>query len=355
MTPIRPLERGDLPAVAALYAELVKRDPAIPAPGFVDFFARTLLDQPSADPEIPSLVYEAPGDGVVGVIGSHVRRYVHGDSPVRLACSGPLIVKPEYRPRGIGALLLMRYVAGPQDLTVNDRVIDTVWPMWMRLGAVMDTAASIGWARALRPAGFVSDALTPRRLARRTPLGGSALSKLGPRLCPKPDSGSSEPLADEALLDLMASLEKTLDLRPAYDEPFLSWLFQTMESVDIGDRFLRRLVRADDGRPVGAHLMYVQAHGAADVIQVFGADKDLGLVLDHLLHDATSAGAVKVRGRVEPGLLSHLLGRGCRLEGAEWVTVHAKDPLLTNAVLSGRALVSRMDGEWWMRPRPELR
>ncbi|HEV7562353.1 MAG TPA: hypothetical protein VGO24_02520 [Solirubrobacterales bacterium] len=356
---IRPLEPDDLPAVAALYAEVDKRDPSLPSPGYVGFFRRMLLEPPLADPEIPSLVYDDPSDGVVGVIGSHPRPYLHGDQPVRLACSGPLIVHPRHRPRGVGALLLRRYAGGPQELTFNDRSVDGVHTMWRLLGADTDAAASIGWRRILAPAGAALSTIARRLPGGRRPPGGAAASGLdavagrGFRP-PPPVSGAAEPLGNEALLDLSSRLRRQFTLRPAYDSGFLEALFTVMESVVLGDRLLRRLVRAEDGRPLGAYVILLAPQGAAHVLDLTAGHDDAGLVLDHAFHDAAGAGAVEISGRVEPALLAHLQPRKCRLERTDWVTVKSRDPLLVNAVLSGKALLSRMDGEWWMRPRPEL-
>lgn len=355
---IRPLEHEDLPVVAALYAEMDMRDPSLPAPGYVEFFRRTLLEPPLADPEIPSLVYDDPGDGVVGVIGSHPRRYLHGDQPVRLACSGPLIVHPRHRPRGLGALLLRRYAGGPQEMTFNDRSVDGVHTMWRLLGADTDATASIGWRRILAPAGAALGTIARRLPGRRRrgdvwAAGFDAVAGRGFRP-PPPISGAAEPLGSEPLIDLFPRLRRQFTLCPAYDDGFLEALFGAMASTVLGDRLLRRLVRAEDGRPLGAYVMSLAAGGTAHVLDLTAAYDDAGLVLDHAIHDAASAGAVEVSGRVEPALLPHLQPRKCRLERADWVTVKSRDPLLVNAVLSGKALLSRMDGEWWMRPRPEL-
>jgi GNAT superfamily N-acetyltransferase len=355
---IRPLEEEDLPVLAALYGEMDKRDPALPAPGYVEFFRQTLLAAPLADPEIPSLVYDDPRDGVVGVIGSHPRPYLFGERAVRLACSGPLVVDPRHRPRGLGALLLRRYAAGPQEMTFNDRSVASVHTMWRLLGADTDAAASIGWRRVLAPAGAALSSLS-RRLpgSRRPPAsaasGLDAVAGRGFRP-PPPGAGSVEPLGNEDLLDLYSRLRRQFPLRPAYDDGFLDALFAAMGRIVLGGRLLRRLVRAEDGRPLGAYVMAVAAQGTAHVFEIAAAYDDAGLVLDHVFHDAAEQGAVEVEGRVEPSLLAHLRTRKCRLERADWVTVKSQDPQLVNAVLSGKALLSRLDGEWWMRPRPEL-
>lgn len=354
MSRIRALAREDLPAVAGLFASFVGWDRAATEAGLVDFFARTLLDHPFADAEIPSLVYEDAQDGVVGVIGSHPRPFVHDDAPVRLACSGPLVVRENHRPRGVGALLLRRYLAGPQDLTFNDRSIDPVRTMWTKLGGVTDTAASVGWSHVLAPASFLVGAAARRATGREEPPGAALLARVdglaARRLRPQAPAGATEPLTSAAALELRPRLRRAFPLRPAYDERQLSWLLAEMAAADVGGRLVARLVRGADGRPLGWYVLYVPPHGIAHAMQVAAAERDVALVVDHLMQDAAAQGAVEVRGRVEPHLLGALRERRCRFIRIEWALLHGRAPALVEAVLAGRALLTRMDGEWWMRP-----
>jgi predicted N-acetyltransferase YhbS len=354
MTPIRPLERDDLPAVAALYADFVGWDRDASEPGLVDFFRRTLLEDPFAEADVPALVYEDPQAGVVGVIGSRVRRFHDGDRVVRLACSGPLLAHAEHRRRGVGGLLLRRYLSGPQELTFNDRAIGEVPDMWQRLGGVAHTSASIGWACVVAPAGAAAAALTHRFASAAEPPGAALLARVdalaGRRLRRPSGAGSIEPLTNDALLDLVARLRRAFALRPAYDDAYLTWLFRELDVAAIPGHLVCRLVRADDGRPAGAYVMFVAPRWYAHVVQVVASGADVELVLDHLMHDAAAEGAVEVRGRFEPHLLAALRARRCRLIGADWTLLHSRNRDLLGTVLSSRALFTRLDGEWWMLP-----
>ncbi|HEX7292176.1 MAG TPA: hypothetical protein VF250_13715 [Conexibacter sp.] len=352
---VRPLVRADLPAVAALYAGFMGWDPGAAEPGLVAYYARTMLDYPSVDPQIPTLVYDDPDDGVVGVLGSNVRRFAFGEREIRVACDGPLIVHPAHRPRGIGALLLRSYLEGPQDLTADDRAIDQVHAMGVRLGGETHGVAAIGWSLVLAPAGFVASALARRASGRERPPAG-VVARLGSltrrRRRTQPASGRVEPLENAALIDLVEGLRRPFALRPRYDEAHLTWLFGEMERVNVDGGLVRRLVRADDGRPLGSYVMYVEPHGVAEVVQLAAAEADAPLVLEHLIHEAVSGGAVEVRGRFEHHLLRALRRRRCRLLPVDWAFLHARDPQLLAAVHGGRALLTRLDGEWWMRPDP---
>lgn len=356
MTPIRPLERADLPAVAALYASFQEWDPVATQPALVAYYARTMLDYPSVDAEIPSLVYEDPDDGVVGVLGSNIRRFAYGDRTIRMASGGPLVVHPAHRPRGVGALLLRRYLAGPQDLTSDDRAIDQVHGMLLRMGGETLVGASIGWSLLVAPAGFVAGAVARRALRRDAPPAAKLIGRVDAfaerRLAPPPRFGAAEPLTNAALIDLVERLRRPFPLRPSYDDAHLTWLFGEMEAANVDGRLVRRLVRAGDGRPAGSFVMYVAAHGIAETIQLAAAEPDVELVLQHLIHEAVEAGAVEVRGRYEHHLLSSLRRRRCRVVPIDWSALHTRDPELLAAVHGGRALLTRLDGEWWLRPAP---
>lgn len=356
MTPIRPLRRDDLAAVVALYAELDRLPAGRPTDGYHDFFARALLAPPLADPELPALVYEDPDDGVVGVMGVHPRRYVFGERQIRLACSGPLIVRPDHRPRGLGALLMRSFLAGAQEMSFNDRSIEETHQMWRLLGGSTETGSSIEWVRVLAPAGHANKRLARRLTGRASPPGGAAAAALdgvvGRRRRPsQPASGGSEPLDAEGMIDLVARLRRPFALRPGYTPEYLEAIYDLMGRTVLGDRVVRRLVRRDDGRPIGAYVMIVARHGTANVVNVITSWDSARVVLEHLLHDAAENGAVEASGRVEPELLPHLSGLGCRLRPGPWAMASSSEPELVNATLSGRSLISRMDGEWWMRPR----
>jgi hypothetical protein len=63
---IRALEPDDIPVVARLYERVMRSGTRSPPPALEQFFREALFEQPWADPEIPSLVYEDQNAGVVG-------------------------------------------------------------------------------------------------------------------------------------------------------------------------------------------------------------------------------------------------------------------------------------------------
>jgi hypothetical protein len=147
--------------------------------------------------------------------------------------------------------------------------------------------------------------------------------------------------------ELLPTMAHGFDIRPDYETAFLEWLFDEMARVESRGRLVRTLVSTPEGRPIGWYVAYFKA-GVSEVIQVMSLDRDTGSVLDHLFRDAYDAGASALRGRLEGRLLTALWGRGCALRYGVAALAQADDPAIIHAVSGGRALLTRLDGEWWM-------
>ena len=356
MSGLRPLEREDLDEVAALYELVMRSGTRRPPAGLASYFERTLLDHPWVDEEIPSFVHVDRDGRIVAFMSSHVRRLRLGDAPLRLACSGQLVADPEARNRAVGALLLRSYLRGPQDLTITDGATDEVRRMWTALGGEPSPLACITWTKPFRPWRYLGDYLLDRGsrnslkpFARRLLAGPDALTRraTGGLFRPARPATRSEPLTPEALVEHLPSLDRTLRLRPDYDLPFAGWLFGALWEV-YGDSLAAALVRDARGRVLGWHVSTVRPGEVAYVLGIAATDTGAGEVVDHLFHMAHERGAVAVQGRLEPRLLEAIGRRRCLLRFTGEALIHARDPLVLGAALTRSALLTRLEGEWWM-------
>jgi hypothetical protein len=356
MTGIRPCTRDDLPRVAVLYEQVMRSGSTAPPPGLVPFFERTLFDHPWADPEIPSLVYE-DADGIGAFLGSHVRRLVFDGTTIRMGCSGQFVSAPAMQKRGAGALLLRRYMAGPQELTITDGPSAAVGRMWERLRGQMVWLNSLSWTFVYRPWSAGSTLLGLNRAAAwrlATRAFGRPADAVFGRLAsrrlrvPEPQTRSA-PLTAAAMLELFPSVVQGLSLYGDYDRAFVDWLFAELASVASRGQLVKELVSAADGRPLGWYVAYLPVNAIAQVVQVAASPADAEAVLGHLLHHAQTAGVSAVQGRLEPHLFEAVLKYRCRLRGAHPALIHSRlRPDVVSAVFEGKALLTRMEGEWWM-------
>lgn len=354
---IRAFERGDLPAVCALYEQVMRSGARNYPPALAEYFVRLFVDDPWIDAETPSLVYET-GDGeIVGFIGASARRMRLDGRPIRMVASSNLVVEPGWRPRGVGALLNRQVLQGPQELTVADRANDSSRSMWLGLGGQEMVHGSVGWYRIFRPGSAVRAMVAGRgregALRTGTALAAAPLDAVARRL-PKVGRGSeptepdvtAEPLTAEVLLEQVRGLPRRLRLHPDYDAAYLQWLFGELDAVVPRGRVVGRLVRSGRGQVLGWYLYLLPERGIAQILQVAVVGPDPEVVIDHLFWHAFTEGAAAVQGRLEPMLSGVLTRPGIVLRKTARALVHSENDTVLALLGSTKSLLSHVDGEW---------
>jgi hypothetical protein len=360
MISIRPMGRNDLDAVASLYERVVRSGSATPAPGLRAWFERTLFDHPWMDADIPPLVAVDDRGGVVGALGSHVRRLRIDGEPARLAVSGQLVVAPEGRHLASGALLMRAYFAGPQELTITDGATEVVRSIWERLGGDAAPLQCIEWwrpLRAWRSATAVWQHRRERRNARPLPavLGRVAdtLDSVSPSLVRRLGRApaTAEPLTSASLTGALPAITGRLRLIPDYDPMFIEWLMAELAAITVRGELRARLVRDSDGVARGYFVYYLVRGGLSPVIALVAPnDAMTALVLDALIEDADAGAAAALHGRLEPRLLEPLARHRAFLRYVGGALAYAPNPAILALAISRHALLTRLEGEWWMAP-----
>ncbi|HYH21772.1 MAG TPA: hypothetical protein VD995_24470 [Azospirillum sp.] len=354
MTIVRPFTHGDAPAVATLYERVMRSKtddaPLLLAPALTRYF----LDHPWADREIPALVCEGQGGRILGFIGSTVRRLRFDGKPLRLGCSGPLLRSPEPAAGMVGALLQRAYLAGRQDFSITDGATPDAARLWIGMGGRAVELPSLDWIKVFRPARFAVEfgfdrlgltRLKPAARALGKPLDVLALRRLGVE---RPGDTVSDVLTADALAAFAEEGMGWARLRPAYDRPFTEWLFAEMGDLPSRGPLSRRLVRDRDGRVLGWHVAFVPPGGIAEVMQVVAKPRMAGAVIDDLFHAMQALGAAGVRGRLEAPLQNALAERGVLIRRGIPALIHTRSRELLAAIALGEAVLTRMDGEWWL-------
>jgi hypothetical protein len=362
MSGLRALERKDIPAVARLALETS----TVPSP-VLEYYDRTLFEDPWCDPELPSLVYEDDDGTILAFQGSVTRRAVCNGRPIRIACGVTAVSRPDVRSRGLGALVVRAYLAGAQDLTITDAATEEMREIWSRLGGSAVPQNCVGWIRVFRPAAFAAERFRERAAAGApAPTGSVAgtvwaaldggLTRVARFLAPPKPETTGQDLTPRAFVEWLQSLGDTISLHVAYDEQFVTWLFEELRAVPTYGAPIVRAVHDRRGRVVGSYVYCLKPRGISHVLQVAAAEKNAGPVLDDLFHHAWANGATALRGRVESHLLAGLGSRQCIFRYVGGALVHSRDAAVRAAVGQGDALLTRLDGEWWMGHfAPELR
>jgi hypothetical protein len=344
---IRPLERGDLPAVATLVGHHLLGGRSGPRPD-IEAALDGLLASPSS----------ATSDGeVAGFIACHPRRLVLGEERLRAVCCSHLVVDTA-RAGAAGALLTGRALRGEQDLTITDTATDVVARIWTTYGARVDVTRSLEFKHVLRPLRWARE-LAPRL---RLPGGGRERVRgvpavpampmhLARRFAPRPvaerppeEGIGGATLEPAALLEALPAVTRRLRLRPDYDEAYLAWVFAAL--AENRTHPVARVVMRK-GRPIGWYVYALHGGEGSRVLQVACLPRDADAVMGDLLADARDRGSALVTGRLEPHLAEALRVRGTAISFGPRHLVHSKRPDVLDALASGEVLVTRLDGEWW--------
>jgi hypothetical protein len=359
MTRIRSLRPEDLTGVVALYRAHLARPNVAHPDELRTAFEQVFLGQPLSDPAIPSLVFHGADGEILGFIGSLVHQMRFGQRPIRLACSSSLVVSPKARQFGAGGLLLRKYLAGPQDLTMTDTAGRATEQMWKRLGGSMYPLGSVTWLHLIHPLrAAIGLKLWHSGKHRQLPMARPLCRPLDgvysrfTNTDPTDGTGglekhTEEPLSPQLLIDHLCLGPQRFDLLPDHDTESLGMLFDHIGRSRSNGRLVKNLVRDARGRPVG---WYVASLLPSDIYRVLGCAAtpgNEGLLFRHVLGNAKHLNAAAVAGRVEPWLLEVLPRRTMMFSRVRFL-IHSRDEALCDAVRSSKALLTGLQSDVWL-------
>jgi len=351
---LRAFRREDIPDVVALRQQVFHFSERRSASMLAEYFERIFFHHPWPDEELHSWVHEDRRGRVTGFLGVLPRRMTWRGQPIRTAVSTQLMVEPPSR--GLVGLLLVRaFLAGPQDWSVSDTANDVARRIFESVGATTSMIHSLVWLRPLRPCRDLASRLAHGLVARGALFAARPLVAAGDAFAARRAGGAArqpagtiQPLTPALMLAHLDVLGCRA-LRPAYEAGALEWLLEQVAEKRQFGTLERALVRAPSGEVAGWFLYFLNPGGASQVVQLAARPAAQTLVLQHLFHHAWSRGAAAVAGRLEPAFVSDLATLGCGFaRDGPWVLIHSRRPELMPAVERGDALLSRLDGEWWL-------
>jgi hypothetical protein len=243
----------------------------------------------------------------------------------------------------------------PLDVILSDLANDRARRLWEGLGGRTVLFGSLSWNRALRPARHLLSRIATRRPLKplavaATPfadIADSVTARQALRRFPSPVPGhTSEDLDPETLVACLPAVCRERPLRPDYDVRTLQWLLEVMSRAYQTKPLRKRLARNAQHEVVGWFLYFLERGGESNVVQMAARKRSAEAVLQVLLSDAWSQGSVVLSGRLDPDFVGPLSSKGCALSHGPWMLVHSKQPDVLDAILSGEAFLSRLEGEW---------
>ena len=360
MSSIRALERDDTAAVADLLVSAFQNGSRPSDLSLARYIEELFLDFPDRDPEINSLVHVDASNKITGFIGVLSQKFAFEGRTLRMAACNSFSVDKNAKDPMAAGHLLRAFIQGPQDFSLSDRCNRTSVAMWRLMRGPSLPYYSLDWERILHPAGYLAARAVERTrraalLLPLAPLVDSLLTRMGSSqhwaLVPARGAGNLvvEDTDDDTLVDIIPQLVADIALRPVWTEAGLRRVLRDGAHKSQVGTLVRQVVRNKSGGLLGAYLYYTSPRGIAETLHVLPAKGQAGLVLDCLLQDAKSRGAVAVRGRAQPVLLEPLMDRLATFSSPLRCLASARDPQVMSALQRGDAVVTGLVGEYWTR------
>jgi len=152
------------------------------------------------------------------------------------------------------------------------------------------------------------------------------------------------------MLTCLNEVTPQFQLRPHYDCASLDTLIACAAEKACHGSLRKILLRDKQNHIAGWFLYHCKPGALAEVLQIASREDCHLDVVEHLSADARAHGALAVVGRLEPGLAEPLANRFCLLFRRKCaMLVHSRFPEILCAIHSGRAFISRLEGEWCLR------
>lgn len=358
MSEVRPLSADDIGAVTALYFRILRHSKAPPPAALAAYFRAFYLDGPYCDADIPALVHVTDDGRVNGFVGVHSVPYLLGEHRLRAAFCGALMSEDHESDPLAGARLLKAFINGPQDVSLSETANVISETMWAKLRGKTIPGYSFEWLRIFRPTGFAIALASEKapllrhlepvsrfvdgRLSQRSSLG---------RFTPSPaPAGLAVEDADfDSFAEAIRKLSAAKKARPDWDHGYLDHVLANAVIKPAYGHPQMALVKTKSGEPLGAFLYHLKPGSIGRVLQVIATPGRLGPVLDLMFAHAFEHGAVGLRGRSSPELIEAATGRSMIMATISSTVVHAKDPAVAEAFLSGDCMLTGLAGERWNR------
>lgn len=274
-TSVRAMEKADLPAVAGLFNKVFRQRDCEPGGDLKRYLETVFFGSPHYRPEHGSVVHENGEGGIDSAILSVPMQFtVHGRRIVaRLLCAFMV----DGKLGAAGAARLARSVrAARQEMCFSDSSSPVSADHCTAGGGVILPIHSLEWRRSFRPlvaaallASRQIPALISRPMIRILGLADRALRRWRPSLKATAAAGlRTEAASMDAFFQCAAPMLERFSIRPTWSKSEFDWLVQVASlNRNLGVPQCR-VVRAAEGRTIGAFLFFGEASRTANVLNI---------------------------------------------------------------------------------------
>lgn len=357
MPRIRPATPADLAEITAIRRLSFRNSRHESDESLKRYLSDVFFDNPWEGDTPPSLVFEDDDARILGFLGCINRPLRYRGERITMGALSHFMVHPESRGKGVGRRLMEHFLNGPQDLFWSDVANDATRAVWTASGGTTARLHCLHWNRTLQPvrqgSAYIAGGL-PSRVALRAlrpvfnVIDAVVVRRKTGRFSLGTPEGRLEAFEPARVVQSAGTVFPTGVVQPEYTEASFAWLLgQLRDKPGIGD--LETAMIVERGEVTGWLIWYSRRGGVGRVVQIASRPERASNTITHLLHAAAARGVVTLEGRIDPTLFGPLTDAGAVFRREDpWVMVHSRHAGLLAAVQGGDALLTRLDGEWWM-------
>ncbi len=354
---VRPMVRGDVPAVAKLFARSFRDGKGAVAPDLEAYLETVFFGSPHYRPEHGSIVHDSGASGVTSAILAIPMEFtVHGRKVIaKLLCA----FMAEGKEGAAGAARLARQMrAAKQDMCFSDNSSPVSADHWVAGGGVVLPIQSLEWHRSFRPlsAGAINcsrhlPALRSRPVLQLLGRIDDVLRRRRPSLVPPAPSGCRTiETSVDAFFACAGPMTERFSIRPTWSRPEFDWL-HGVAALNNGLGTLQvRSVVDESGRTIGAFLFFGKSKLEATVLNVLCEAGREFEVVGQMFSHLDAEGYARASGIAQPFMMN-AISRQRRLSFKHrgyfcMVTRHAE---IKEAALRNDIYIGGLASESWSR------
>lgn len=354
---VKPFEYEEVETVAELSQQYFPMSRVVSKEHIADMLVNLYFKNAPIHPDIYSLVSRSPDGTVNGFLGITGKRfYYKGQEKIAAHCNH-LMATESGRAALVPMRLLQKFLTGPQDFSFSDGSVDSARRIWERLGGTPSVVNSIYYKIPLRPFSFISRPFKenlnrffqlPLNLFSKG-MDGIASGLRIPFFYRKKSTPSLYELQPSLLLEGFKKIENHYELLPRYRLTDIEILFYLLESEKRYGTLQKYGLKDDNGNLLGWFIYYAKKQGVCEVIQAVSIPGYENELYQMLTWHAFEQGGVELSGRLMSNQIgSQFTGKSLSMPGRMWTLIHSNDPDLKLALQSGKAFITRLEGDLWL-------
>lgn len=354
---IQPLSGGDIDEVARLSQIYFPASHNIALETLKESIKQLYFTDDTLNSDCGSLVNRGEDGSVNGFLGVITKSFLYKKKIIKVANCHHLMTTEEARKKLIPMRMLQKFLSGPQTLSFADNSSESTHLLWKRLGGEAAIGESISYKIPLRPVSFMVRPFL-KKLRKPVKMMASIFAKgtdivagkiRVPMFYRRKSDVEMISLHPQLLLKSLDKVSSRYLLFPHYNLAKIEHLFHLLGREKRYGTLHKLAILDKNKEVIGWFIYYSLKGGICEVIQAVCHPGKETVLYDALTWHAYDQGGIELSGRLMVNQLrSPFALKAVSMPARSWTLFHCSDPELMLNIQTGKAFLTRMEGDLWL-------